>query len=153
MEMMPDLSFLAAFADHPITLVILCIAALVGLTLWKVAPYLKDMVKHVDTANVALTAKIDALIQSDAAQEAAISGLSEHVRLNTLDMLRLTVYNGAVDIEDRLVAARRYFLRGGNGKTAAYVRELVAQNPAAWKTILAMSSEEERTTLEGVVGA
>jgi hypothetical protein len=71
--------------------------------------------------------------------------------LNTLDVLRITVYNESINIEDRLVAAKRYFVRGGNGKVASFVKRLTAEHISAWRTILAMVSADERKQLEKII--
>jgi hypothetical protein len=148
---MIDTNFIAAFANNPLTLTILVIAAIVIIFIWKVSPFFKDLLEHMESGNSNLTTsvqtvtdKVDKLITSDTEQ-------AEHLRINTLDVLRLTVYNEGIDPEDRLVAAKRYFVRGGNGKVASYVKRLIAKYPAEWKTILAIVSIDEKTKLEQII--
>jgi hypothetical protein len=147
----PDTSFIAAFANNPLTLSILMIAAIVIIIIWKISPFFKTLIDRMDTNNKdigssieVINKKVDGLVTSDAEQ-------AEHIRLNTLDVLRITVYNESVDVEDRLVAAKRYFIRGGNGKVAAYVKQLAQTHAREWKTILAMVSAEERAQLEKIL--
>jgi hypothetical protein len=147
----PDTSFIAAFANNPLTLSILMVAAIVIITIWKISPFFKTLIDRMDTNNKdiggsieVINKKVDGLVTSDAEQ-------AEHIRLNTLDVLRITVYNESVDVEDRLVAAKRYFMRGGNGKVASYVKQLSKDHPREWKTILAMVSAEERAQLEKIL--
>lgn len=149
---MPDTNFIAAFANNPITLTILMITVIIVIAIWKIGPYAKDIIEHIDNGNSALDSKVTDLLLSDGKQTQQITEIGEHVRLNTLDVLRITVYNEGVDPEDRLVAAKRYFIRGGNGKVAEYVKTLIAQYPHSWKTILAMVSAEERQKLVDIVG-
>jgi hypothetical protein len=129
---MPDLSFVSAFANNPITLAILMIGATVIVMVWKGNPFLKG-----------INSKIDTLCASDTQQTADIKDMKDTVKCNTLDVLRMTVYNEGIDIEDRLVAARRYFVRGGNGKVARYVQDLASANPSAWHAIRACTKPEE----------
>jgi hypothetical protein len=145
---MPDTNFIAAFANNPLTLTILMIAVVVVVFIWKVSPYFKDLLTRVDKGNQNLADKMVHLMDSDTEQTKSLNELSEHVRVNTLDTLRITIYNMEIDPEDRLVAARRYFLRGGNGRVAPYVKGLTGQYPNSWKAILAMSKPEERVKLE-----
>jgi hypothetical protein len=134
-----DPSFLSAFADKPVTLAILMTALVVIFFIWKGKPFFDDIKK----GNTSLDAKIDGIIANDAKQTAAIAEIKEHIRTTNLDVLRMTIYNESVDMEDRLVAARRYFIRGGNGKVAAYATELVKENAGIWHVVLAMSKPEE----------
>jgi hypothetical protein len=134
---MTDLSFIAAFANNPITLAILLIGATVIVFIVKGQPFIKGMFGGINE-------KIDAIIESDKTQSVIIDEIKENVRHNYTDLLRITIYNTAIDIEDRLVAAKRYFVRGGNGKVAEYVSTLVAEHPDVWKVILAMSSEDDK---------
>jgi hypothetical protein len=145
---MIDTSFIAAFANNPLTLTILMLAGIVGLFIWKVSPYFKDLLSRVDKGNSFLSEKVDNLLKSDSTQSEMITAISDHVRCNTLDVLRITIYNESVDIEDRLVAARRYFIRGGNGKVAGFVRTLIDQNTGIWRAIIAMSSDADKELLE-----
>lgn len=145
---MPNTDFIAAFADHPLTLLILMIATIIVVFIWKVSPYFKDLLAHVDKGNAELTSKVNALVVSDTEQAKTLNEFSEHIRVNTLDTLRITVYNDGIDPEDRLVAARRYFIRGGNGKVAKYVQALIKEYPNSWKAILAMSKPDEVKLLE-----
>jgi hypothetical protein len=148
----PDTNFLTAFADHPITLIILMIGFTVLLFVWKVSPFMKDIVTQLGDKNTGIASKLDTVIERDKAQEAALADIKENVRKNTLDILRITIYNEKVDIEDRLVAARRYFLLGGNGKVAQFVLGLIAENKAVWNAVLAMSKPEEKTVLRQALG-
>jgi hypothetical protein len=144
-----NLDFVAAFANNPITLAILVVGAAVVVFITKGAPLLKEF----RAGNDAIVDKIDGIIASDAAQTKDIAEIKEHIRTTNLDVLRMTIYNESVDMEDRLVAARRYFIRNGNGKTAAYVAELVKDNPGIWRVVLAMSKPEEVALLpEGLRG-
>jgi hypothetical protein len=148
---MPDTGFIAAFANNPLTLTILMIATIIVVFIWKVSPFFKELADKVKTGNETLTSKVDTLMNSDAQQVKDIGEMKLHLRNTTLDVLRITIYNEGVDIEDRLVSARRYFLQGGNGKVATFVRTLTEQNPSVWKAILAMSTDEERATIEKVL--
>jgi hypothetical protein len=140
---MPDTNFIAAFANNPITLAILMIAIVVVVFIWKGQPLVKDFFAR----NDGLNAKIDRLLKSDEQQTASINRIQEHTKYNTLDILRITIYNDAIDIEDRLVAARRYFILGGNGKVATFVRGLVKENPSIWRTLLSITKEDEKNLL------
>lgn len=148
---MVDTNFIAAFANNPLTLSILMIAAIIVVVIWKVSPFFKDILEKMDSGNKDLADRITTVIASDAEQAKTINDMSEHIRLNTLDVLRITVYNESVDPEDRLVAAKRYFVRGGNGKVASYVKRLIDQYPEQWKTILAMVTLDERAQLEKII--
>jgi hypothetical protein len=148
---MIDTNFIAAFANNPLTLTILVVAAIVIIFIWKVSPFFKDLLEHIELGNTntqvnmqAITTKVDTLITSDAAQ-------AESIRCNTLDILRITVYNSGIAIEDRLVAAKRYFMQGGNGKVASYIKQLIADHAHEWKVVLAMVSEQERAKLEKII--
>jgi hypothetical protein len=142
-----NLDFVAAFANNPITLAILMVGATVVVLIWKGQPLIKDFFARNDH----LSEKIDKLLESDAEQSEAIKDVQANVCHNTRDILRMTIYNEVVDIEDRLVASRRYLLRGGNGKALPYIKQLAADNPDAWRAIVAMSSDKERAILEKVV--
>jgi hypothetical protein len=109
---------------------------------------LKDIISHSDQDLKDLLAKVMA---SDEKQGAQIAEMSLNVRNNVLDTLRITIYTAHIAIEDRLVAARRYFILGGNGKVALYVKSLITSYPDHWKAILAMSKPEDRATLEEVL--
>jgi hypothetical protein len=139
-----NLDFVAAFANNPITLAILVVGAAVVVFITKGAPLLKEL----SAGNDHLSEKMDTLLASDKEQTAAISDIQVGVKNNTLDILRITIYNESLDIEDRLVAARRYVISGGNGKVAPYIAGLAKANPDIWRTIVAMSSNEERKALE-----
>jgi hypothetical protein len=148
---MPDMSFIAAFANNPLTLSILLIAAITIVVIWKISPFFKDILERMGKGNDLINdnikiidTKVNTLVESDAMQ-------AEHIRLNTLDVLRITVYNENIDAEDRLIAAKRYFIRGGNGKVASYVKRLIAKYPTEWKTILAIVSVDEKTKLEQII--
>jgi hypothetical protein len=134
-----NLDFVAAFANNPITLAILVVGASVVVFITKGAPLLKEF----RAGNDAIVEKVDALAQSDKEQTKAIADICDTMKCNTLDVLRMTVYNESIDIEDRLVAARRYFVRGGNGKVARYVQDLASANPSAWHAIRACTKPEE----------
>jgi hypothetical protein len=140
---LPDTNFIAAFANNPLTLSILLIGATVIVFIVKGQPFLKNVFGG-------LNEKIDKLIESDTAQSAAIKDVQENVRHNTRDILRMTIYNETVDIEDRLVAARRYILRGGNGKARPYIKQLALEHPDVWRAIVTMSTDEEKALLEAV---
>jgi hypothetical protein len=151
---MPDVGFLTAFADNPLTLAILTVGAIVVVFIWKVSPMFKDIVSKLEDSNVghdAINCKIEQIIESDKVQSSKIEDLRLHVRNNILDTLRLTIYNTEIDVQDRLVAARRYFLLDGNGKVAMHVNELIKENPEIWKTVMLMSKEEERIKLEAIL--
>jgi hypothetical protein len=141
---MPDLSFLASFANHPITLAILTVGAMVGIFLWKVAPTLSSTDKTLKNL-------VDKVVASDEKQTTQIAEIKTNLRNNVLDVLRITVYNESIAIEDRLVSARRYFLLGGNGKVARYVKGLIGTYDAEWRTILAICTADERTKLEEIL--
>jgi hypothetical protein len=152
---MPELSFLTAFADNPLTLSIVTIGGIIVVFIWKVGPMLKDIVGKLEDGNKehnVLSTKIEQIITSDKEQSSKIEDLKLHVRNNILDTLRLTVYDTKIDIQDRLVAARRYFLLDGNGKVAAHVNVLIKENPEIWKTVLLMSKDSEREKLISILG-
>jgi DNA integrity scanning protein DisA with diadenylate cyclase activity len=119
------------------------VGAAIVVFIWKGQPLVKDFFAR----NDGLNDKIDRLLKSDEQQTASISLIQEHTKYNTLDILRITVYNEAIDIEDRLVAARRYFILGGNGKVATYVSKLVKENPSIWRTLLSITKEDEKNLL------
>jgi hypothetical protein len=147
---LPDTNFIAAFANNPLTLSILMIAVIIVVFIWKISPFCKDLLERVTQSNDSaenMRLRIECLLKSDAEQSNAIKEISEHMRCNTLDVLRITIYNEAIDIEDRLVAARRYFIKGGNGKVAVYVQGLVKNNPSIWRTILSMTKDDEKALL------
>jgi hypothetical protein len=142
-----NLDFLSAFANNPITLAILVIGASVVVLIWKGQPLIKELLSK----STSMNDKIDGLLESDKAQTTAIDDIRHNLKCNTLDVLRMTIYNEAIDMEDRLVSARRYLVRGGNGKVAPYIKKLATENPEIWKTIVAMSTEEERQILAKTV--
>jgi hypothetical protein len=146
---MPDTSFIAAFAEHPITLSILTVGAIIVIFIWKIAPYFKDLI----SLNKNTEAKMDAIIDSDKEQSAVIAEIKENITLNTRDILRITIYNENVATEDRLVAAKRYFLKGGNGKVASYAHKLIDAHEDMWKVILATSKPEEQDILYAALKA
>jgi hypothetical protein len=143
---MPDLSFIGAFASNPLTLSMILIAGVTIFLIWKGQPILKDLFDRVGLSNN----KLDELIESDKVQTADIAEIKDNMRHNYLDLLRLTIYDSDLDIEDRLVAAKRYLVRGGNGKTLPLIKKLAADNPAVWNTIYTMASAEHRVLLEQV---
>jgi hypothetical protein len=134
-----NLDFLSAFANNPITLAILVIGAAVVVFITKGAPLLKEF----RGANDSINEKVDTIIENDKRQNKDITEMKDHLRTNNLDVLRMTIYNEGIDIEDRLVAAKRYFVRGGNGKVAEYVHSLVEQHPSVWKIVLATTSQDK----------
>jgi hypothetical protein len=146
--MVPDTNFIAAFANNPLTLSILIIGVVLGLTIWKISPFFKDLISRIDTGNKDVREQLEKIVLSDNQQVEDIKDIKEHVRLNTLDILRMTIYNEQVDIKDRLVAAKRYFMRNGNGKVAAYVKILVDQNHIIWDTILATMDPKDVAIIE-----
>jgi hypothetical protein len=135
-----NLDFLSAFANNPITLAILVIGGAVFAFIWKGQPFIKDLFGD-------LHMKIDQIMQNDKMQSKAIGEMRMSIRYNSLDILRITIYNEKVDIEDRLVAAKRYFVQGGNGKVLEYVIPLTKDNPVIWKTILAMLKPDEQAAM------
>jgi hypothetical protein len=110
------------------------------------------LLKTVQDSDTDLKKMLNTVIDSDAKQAQQIEDLQLNLRNNVLDVLRITIYAEHIAIEDRLVAARRYFLKGGNGKVATYVKELVKDHPLEWKAIYAMSKEEERKVLYQIIG-
>jgi hypothetical protein len=144
---MVDTNFIAAFANNPITLTILIIGAIILVTIWKVSPFFKNLLEKMDTGNETVQTQLNKVIESDEQQSKDIQDIKQHLRFNTLDILRMTIYNEQVDIKDRLVAAKRYFMRDGNGKVATYVRNLVTQNQVVWDTILAMCTPDDQLKL------
>jgi DNA integrity scanning protein DisA with diadenylate cyclase activity len=148
---MPDLSFLAAFAQHPATLLILTIGAVLAITVWRITPFLKDLGVRIDKSDADLKDKLDNIIESDKIQTADIADLKINMCNNVKDVLRITIYNESVAIEDRLVSARRYLLLGGNGKTSKYVKELIVKYPSEWRAILAMSKDEDKARLTKII--
>jgi hypothetical protein len=144
---MPDLSFLSDFAQHPLTLSILTIATIVIVFMVKVLPHMKELGLSVHKDNSETQALLKRLIESDEHQSVIISNLQSNQKNSMLDILRLTVYSTNIPIEDRLVAARRYFLLGGNGKVAHIVKPLTVQYGSEWNAILAMSTPEEKALL------
>jgi hypothetical protein len=80
-----------------------------------------------------------------------LDGVKLSVHNNVLDILRITVYNDKVPIEDRLVAARRYFLLGGNGKVALYVKGLILTYDKEWSVVIAMSKDEEKAKINSIL--
>jgi hypothetical protein len=140
---MTDLNFVAAFADNPITLAILVVGATAIVLILKGGPIIKEF----RDGNNLICEKIDTIVESDKKQTEAIDDIREHLKMNNLDVLRMTIYNDGVDIEDRLVAAKRYFVRGGNGKVADYVKLLVEQHPSVWKIVLATTSKDKHELL------
>jgi hypothetical protein len=144
---MVDTNFIAAFANNPITLTILIIGTIIVVIIWKVSPFFKDLLEKMDTGNETVQDQLKKVIESDEQQSKDIQDIKQHVRFNTLDILRMTIYNEQVDLKDRLVAAKRYFMRDGNGKVATYVSNLIAQNPVIWDTILAMCTPDDQAKL------
>jgi hypothetical protein len=126
---------------------ILTVGAIVIIFLVKVFPHMTKLSTSIAKSDDDLKALLAKVISSDEQQSIAIADLRTANRNVALDILRLTVYNEAVPIEDRFVAARRYFIMGGNGKVAHFIKPLTETNQAAWAAIVAMSSEDEKKTL------
>jgi hypothetical protein len=148
---MPDLSFLASFASHPVTLSILTVGAIVIIFMVKVFPHMQELKTAIVHSDEDLKSLLTKVIASDEKQAAQIEELKLNVRNNVLDTLRLTIYTEHIAIEDRLVAARRYFILGGNGKVAEYVTVLARGYQDHWKAILAMSKPDEKAKLEEII--
>jgi hypothetical protein len=119
---------------------------------WKVSPFMKDIVTQLGDKKTGIASKLDTVIETDKVQEAALADIKTNIRKNTLDILRITIYNEKVDVEDRLVAARRYFLGGGNGKVSKFVKVLISENQPIWNAVLAMSKPEEKEVLNQALG-
>jgi hypothetical protein len=127
--MAPDLSFLAAFANNPITLAMLLVAGIVVFYLWKVGPNIVKPIRDLNT-------KVDNIILHDELQDVKINN-------NMKDCLRFTIYSPDVAIEDRLVAYKRYVEIGGNGKTSEWAKEnLIKDNEAIWDVVCKLSSSK-----------
>lgn len=162
---MPDLSFLTEYAGHPVTLSILTIGAIIIIFMVKVFPHMKELMTAVRSSDKDLKDILAKVIASDAAQNELIraiqtdlhdlktgqEALRKDVNNNVLDILRITIYNEKVPIEDRLVAARRYFLLGGNGKVALYVKGLIVPYAKEWAVVLAMSTDDEKTKITHIL--
>jgi hypothetical protein len=152
---LPDTNFIAAYADHPLTLAILMITIVIVVYIWKIGPFYKDIIAKLRSGNQTtneVSVRIDALLKSDEEQTKAIYEIKDQVKHNNLDLLRLNIYNENLDIEDRLVTASRYFIQGGNGKVAEYTKSLIAEHPHVWRTIVAMVSKPEKEKLKTVLG-
>jgi hypothetical protein len=145
---MDDLSWVSAFANNPVTMTILTVGAIAVIFMWKVAPLLKDM--HL--TNHAVNDKIDKIAASDKEQHTKLCELTDAVTYNARDILRLGVYNTSAGVEEQLIAAKRYLLVGGNGKTKVYVNALIEKNRSEWNMLVAMSSDEERNKLKDILG-
>jgi hypothetical protein len=149
----PDLTFLGTYAGHPVTLSILTIGAIIIIIVWKIAPHMKELMEAVKGSNKDLKTLLEKVIASDEKQSKMITDLQSGMRNNTLDILRITIYNSEVPIEDRLVAARRYFILGGNGKVAHFVKPLIAQYTSEWSVVIAISTEDERLKIKAILEA
>jgi hypothetical protein len=133
----------------------------------KVLPHMKELMDAIKHSDSDLKDILTRVIASDAAQnelikaiqadltgiKTDIAGVKNDIKNNVLDVLRITIYNSDVPIEDRLVAARRYFLLGGNGKVAAYVKVLINSYGKEWSVVLAMSSEDEKAKINSILEA
>jgi hypothetical protein len=133
---MPDLSFLSAFVHNPVSLVILMVGGIIIVFIWKGLPYLKylklDMFDKLNIINqkiVDITATINSIKEVNDKQEVKLDNIIK-------DTLRLTIYQDNLSISERLLAARRYFIAGGNGPTRKYIEEnLIKGNEELWNSI------------------
>jgi hypothetical protein len=82
--------------------------------------------------------------ESDVVQAGKIDNLSFTLANNVKDTLRLTFYNTALSVPERLVAGKRYIERKGNGETEKAINELAAENPDIWAGILAVTKGAEK---------
>jgi hypothetical protein len=123
---MPDVSFLSAFANSPVELVILGCFAVLGILVWKGGGSLK-LLKP-------LNDKVDSIIKHDAVQD-------ELIKNNVKDVLRMTAMNEKLSIADQLIAFRRYRDMGGNGNLSEGMRPLIDAYPDVWEAVEKVGKE------------
>jgi hypothetical protein len=117
-----DTSFLAAFANQPVSLIILGIVSIIGLWIWKGMPKvllksnddIRSNIKSIQTDVTSMKKDIAHLKQSDKNQTSAIVGL-------TLDGLKAFVKNETIPLSERYFACFRYFDLGGNGAIKDFI--------------------------------
>jgi hypothetical protein len=82
----------------------------------------------------------------DAEQDKLIRGIS-------LDMLKKTIHDERIPMEERMSAAVRYLRRGGNGVTRKYVEEvIIPTNPELYASLEKLIEEVAMTGPNGLVG-
>jgi hypothetical protein len=117
---MPDTTFLSAFANSPVELVILGCFAVLGILVWKGGSSLK-LLKP-------LNDKVDSIIKHDAVQD-------ELIKNNIKDVLRINAINEKLSTADRLIAFRRYRDMGGNGNLSEAMQPLIDDYPDVWEAV------------------
>jgi hypothetical protein len=97
--------------------------------------------------NIALLGKkLDSIIELDKQQ-------TMNIKYNTLDILRVTLYNTNIHIGDRLIAIKRYLVLGGNGKVAQYAKKLIAENQSDWDMVMRFTADEDKAKVQEALNA
>jgi hypothetical protein len=117
-----DTSFLAAFANQPLSLAILGLLALFGLWIWKGMPKiilkthekLGGQIDLMQKNHETMQVDIKYLKDSDAIQTSAIVGLQ-------IDSLKGLLINDCIPLSERYWAFFRYVDLGGNGAVKDFV--------------------------------
>jgi hypothetical protein len=133
---MPDLSWLAAFAEHPLTLIIVMTSGLLGLWLWKIGPTFKLGVASIKDEVAKNTSKIDVIssqIEEIKAHDTAQDAQIRNIHLTTL---KKGIFDARLPLSERMGDAARYLKYGGNGPTKKYIdEELIPKDPELWRTL------------------
>jgi hypothetical protein len=94
------------------------------------------------TADIsAILNTVNTIRESDVRQEEKLDSLSDSVKNNTKDILRLSFYNTQLSPAERLVAGKRYIAAGGNGETRGDVYKFAEEYPDIWKGIEMVSKD------------